>query len=379
MSYPAITRWLRENSLEDLKKQYSVIFKYHWEYPNLVHLSYDQFETPKDLDFLRDCRSIILDTARDFMPVAWPFSRFCNVGEDWGLPPLDSDITAWEKLDGSMLIMWYYDKRWHVSTRGTIDGNTPLYEMPQSGMTYASVFWDIVQKDYSKVNWDEYQNYTLCFEFTSPMNRIVVKYQDTEIRLIAARNLLTGEEVDITNNKDFKIPKFVKITTIKEAEELANQIPAIEQEGWVIVDKDFNRRKLKSLEYVTYHRVRSLFSVRGIIDLWRKGEIEEFLSYFPEFRDRVNSVTNVLEEYSNQAETFYRSLDLSKSRKDFAIGLKGHPFSGYCFGRLDGKFKNIHEMYSSVNNNGGFTKSNYQLQKAAGLDKIGLEIPQMEE
>lgn len=63
------------------------------------------------------CRGLILD--KDFNVVAKPFSKFFNIEEHTNdeIPNLPFDV--FEKMDGSLGIVFYYKNKWLVATRGS--------------------------------------------------------------------------------------------------------------------------------------------------------------------------------------------------------------------------------------------------------------------
>ena len=65
------------NSFEDLKTEYSINVN---EFDNLICLNYDQIESPKSPNIVRQCRGIVLD--KDTLEIVhYPFFRFFNLDE----------------------------------------------------------------------------------------------------------------------------------------------------------------------------------------------------------------------------------------------------------------------------------------------------------
>src|SRR5512142_383212 len=62
------------------------------------------------------CRGLVFDFDGDV--VARPFEKFHNLDRE-NLPPLDTWVRAYDKIDGSLGIIFNYEGEWHVATRGS--------------------------------------------------------------------------------------------------------------------------------------------------------------------------------------------------------------------------------------------------------------------
>jgi hypothetical protein len=64
----------------------------------------------------------------------------------------------------------------------------------------------------------------------------------------------------------------------------------IEHEGFVVVDKNWHRIKVKSPEYVMVHHELNggILSKKKILDLVLENEYEEYLVYFPQYEEVFN-------------------------------------------------------------------------------------------
>ena len=66
-----VVDYLKMHSLEKLKNEFGIVVK---EYPDLYVLNYDQIESPKLNDIVRECRGLILD--KDYNIALRSFDRF---------------------------------------------------------------------------------------------------------------------------------------------------------------------------------------------------------------------------------------------------------------------------------------------------------------
>src|SRR6478735_1200353 len=90
-----------------------------WNYTQSC--TYDKKWTP----FSLVARGLILDPATRSV-VATPFHKFFNLGENGeGMP--DEPFEVFEKLDGSLIILFNHQDRWRAVTRGTFGSAQALW------------------------------------------------------------------------------------------------------------------------------------------------------------------------------------------------------------------------------------------------------------
>ena len=83
---------------------------------------YNQIESDFEYQLVREARGIIL-REKVWKVVCRPFDKFFNYGEQFS----DVRLIDWEhvyvqqKVDGSLIKIWYDFGRWHISTNGSID------------------------------------------------------------------------------------------------------------------------------------------------------------------------------------------------------------------------------------------------------------------
>ena len=298
-------------SLLELQIKFGIYTNHHPQYLNLIQFSYDQIESPKDHPIVRECRGIILDSCNNWNVVAYPFNRFFNYGEGYADEIDWTTARVQEKVDGSLIIMYHYDDKWHVATRGSIDASGTVGDWKKVGTdqpwTFKDLFWaaanfwltDRLEK------LDHLNDFTLMFELTSPLNRIVCDYTKMDIKdaldgmgsrltLIGVRHNNTLQEhslapFNINYGLDLiklYIVKKFPLTSFDEVIKSAEELNPLKMEGYVVVDANFNRVKIKSPKYVALHHLRDGFGTRRLMELIQLGDDEEFLSYFPEFIDQ---------------------------------------------------------------------------------------------
>jgi hypothetical protein len=305
-----------------------------------VLLKYEQFRSDFSIPLVRECRGIILDESDGYKPVCVPFFKFGNFNESY-IPEIDwSTARTQEKLDGSLMKLWNYKGEWKISSNGEIDARNAqvhsalLTSAPRSNLyTLFSEAWSKTGIDFDNLD----PEYTYMFELTSPYNRIVVKHDETSIHHIGTRNNRTLLELDI----DIGIlkPKTYNLHTIEDCIESAKLL-GDDSEGYVVVDKNFNRIKIKSPRYVMLAHLSDGVTTRGsIVEVIKKNEQDEILSYFPEYQNAFDEIQQGIEEFCSRQETDLAELGLKtySTRKELAAFITKTNCPACLFSIVDGK------------------------------------------
>ena len=314
---------------------------------NLVMLKYNQLDSDFNEPIVRECRGLIFDED-SLEPVSVPFFKFGNYGESY-CPEIDwESAVILEKRDGSLIKVVKLGDDYLISTNGCIDAFKAM--MPDDVLcpykSYGELFMKAMGDRLSLLS----EGHTYMFELTSPYNRIVVPYDDIEIALIGIRDNKSLQEELICDSElkdSFLLPKRYGFRTLEECIESAHSLPYSE-EGYVVLDKHFNRVKIKSLEYVNVHHLRGegAMSEKRVIDIVRQNEVAEYLIYFPEYKELFDSYREKINDLYSAYKLMWVSFQfVSKdfqSRKEIALFLqeaKDIYDMGFIFKMLDGKIK----------------------------------------
>lgn len=307
-----------------LSAEYGVYSKQHPKFPNLYQFTYDQIESSnnKRHPIVRESRGIILDRDNNWEVVARPFDRFFNWGEDVSVSDTFdfSNFVAQEKIDGSLMIVYYYNKEWNVATKGSPDAGG---NVGQESFTFSDLFWEIFYVDLMGHNSDLDPCNTYLFELTSKYNRVVTSQvnNDGRIQLIGVRNNKTGQEYIPNIFSEFPVVKSFPMNTIEEILEASKQLDPSQQEGFVLVDKNFNRIKVKSEKYVLIHHLKDTINDERIVDLIKTGEDSEVFTYFPDLKIRYDQIKKYWDMTSSMLDAFWEEDSTQKfeTQKDFAL------------------------------------------------------------
>ena len=332
-----LIKFIKENQDWEQKlseKPYCITVKRKEPY---ILFSYSQIDSDFYNPIVKECRGIILDE-RTFTTVCVPFFKFGNYGEGY-VDTIDwSSARVQEKVDGSLIKVWYHNNAWHVSTNGTIDAKDATVSEISPYSTYYDLFMAAAKSSNLDINSLD-RNYTWMFELISPYNRVVVPYAETEVRHIGTRNIHTLEECDI----DIGVtkPKAYGFTSLDEYISMASELP-FSEEGYVVVDKYWHRNKVKSPAYVAAHHLKNngVVTYERIVGLVRENEQGEFLVYYPEFKEGFTKVQSAIDNFISQLESDKKyaseNVDLS-NRKIFAMYATKTICPAFLFGWLDKK------------------------------------------
>lgn len=293
---------------------------------------------------VQEARGIIIDL--DTLEVAcWPFRKFGNHTESYADTIDWSSARVLEKIDGSIIKLWF-DKRaskWQFSTNSTIRAEqAPLSAF--SGMC----FYDVISRtqNFGSIPFDTLdKDTTYIFELVSPETEIVIKYPTPMLYHIGTRSNITGaeSEVDIGMPKPRSFALSSLNDCIKASIEL-NQGDVVDSEGFVVVDKDYHRVKVKSPEYFALHRLKTMDTVskRDAIEmiLAKSDDIDKICSANEALIPLFKFYEFKLAELKLQADkigVLARSLlrEYDGDRGAVARVITKHPLSSFGFLALD--------------------------------------------
>lgn len=304
----------------------------------LISLKYNQAESPMHEPCVADCRGLVVREDDPTVVVAMAYRKFWNLGEphadaiDW------STARVMEKLDGSLMTLYFHDGRWCVASSGhpTAGGN---YN-GSSEETFADAFWRTWHSlGYRLPRPEEFDGRWYAFEFCAPDNRIVVKYDRPRIVLHGMRDAETFREfshdaiVGVAALHGWEAVKAWPAASASQAVADAAATDPLALEGFVVVDDRFRRVKVKNPRYVEIHILRGngAHSPRSIIELWRTGDHGEVLAHFPEMAPRFDAVLGPLRERMIETGHAWRKHAGIDDRKAFAGEVKHLPLASVLF------------------------------------------------
>lgn len=226
------------------------------------------FECDYANPLVQEARGIIIDV-KNLEVVCWPFRKFGNHNESYADEIDWSSARVLEKVDGSIVKLWYdYEiSKWQFSTNGTIRAENASID------NYIGLYFgDVIKRadNYSDIPFDKLdKESTYIFELVSPETQVVVKYDSTSLYHIGTRNNKTGveseENIGIKKPESYALGSLEQClkaaTELNKGEELAEDSDEVSKEGFVVVDANWHRVKVKSPDYLMLHRLKQTTSI----------------------------------------------------------------------------------------------------------------------
>jgi RNA ligase len=284
-----------------------------------------QYENKWD-EITKACRGLILDQEGNV--VAKGFDKFFNIEEHNPEEIPNEPFEVFEKLDGSLGILFWYQGKWILATKGSFTSDQ------------AARAKEILKK----YNFEPIpKGYTTLVEIIYPENRIVCGYGDEESLVVLSMiNNSSGKELDYTSllyiSDETRMPVVKKYDAIDDYKTLKSLISK-DREGYVIRFRNGFRMKIKGEEYVRLHRILTGFSNVDIWEYLKDGKnIDELLDKVPDefdkwvrmtIRDLRYSFFQIGERSGKLHDGFrygkYGDVDPEPTKKEFAEYVKQFP------------------------------------------------------
>lgn len=271
------------------------------------------------------CRGLVTNDAGQI--VARPFRKFFGLDEHeqvFGEKVPDEPFEVFEKLDGSLILMFDYRGARIIASRGRFTG--PQVELA----------WELFLSRYAPLA--PWPGHTYLFELIHPQNRIVVDYGDrADLVLLSIIETATGREVPPD------LPRFPVVRRVEHAGGFRDLPRHPNEEGYVIHFQSGVRVKVKNDEYVRLHRLLTCTSPKTIWEAMRDGvPLEELLTRVPDEFDRwvrgvMESILADYQRIEQEAAVAFAAIDVHASRREIALSIRDHPLRSVLFTMLDGK------------------------------------------
>lgn len=302
-------------------------------------------------------------------PVSLSFKKFWNFGEKTNLVPDPISMyhsDAIEKIDGSTLIVSWFKGERIIRTRGTLDVSSMdnAHEIEFLIKKYPKAF---AEQPKSFLN----AGFSTIFEWVSPENQIVVKYDEPDIYLIGVvehghYEYLSQRALDnLAKAIGVKRPQHFQFDSVDEL--IAKVTEFDDKEGVCIYYTNGQEiKKVKSDIYKAKHALKFMLdSGKNIIDLFWEMGCPTYLDFMKNLEDtydyetaqflipQVSKVCDAYREYQNFYNHIYQFVENLRSpvgltRKQQAerilnsYGDSGR--SGIAFSILDNKSVSEHKF-----------------------------------
>lgn len=337
-----------------------------------ISLSYNQIEAKESDILAQQCRGLILYEGT-YDICALPFFRFFNFGQGTAAKIDWESAKYQEKLDGSLLIV-YFDKnqtKWMCATRqmpeaeGIVQDTgfafSQLVEKAINKLSFinlnefmiaTTLISSNIEFEYSNLDW---KDLTFCFELCSPYNRVVCLYDDIKLFLLGVRNNKTHEELNTKYFADCLLidrPKEYIFNDVQDTIKAIQSWKPLEQEGIVVVDKFFNKIKIKNPSYVAYNHMRDSLSTswRGCVEIVLLGQEDDIIPMMSEhIANRLIKIKKLVRDIIIQINYDYDQIKHIDEMKTFALEANKSLWSAPLFALKRKKVKNINEFIIGTN------------------------------
>lgn len=292
-----------------------------------------------------NCRGLVTDT--DGKIIAKGFPKFFNMEEERHVAT--DNFEVFEKLDGSFIIVFWYDGQMIVASRGSFTSD------------HAVEAKRLLDEKYPKfvkyISMNRPETYSFCFELIG-FEQIVVSYSEPDLILTGLyRNPFHNHASNLYSQwtdgfyKIEPVAVKLKIKLVKKFEGLdwknIKQLNWQNAEGFVVRFSNGDRCKIKFEDYIALHRQMTNLSTTGIWEALKDGKpVSSILNDVPdEFYNKVHEYETLLTDKYRYLDTvhndFFELLQFKcPIRKDFAERVNALPnrfLKGVLFSMLDGK------------------------------------------
>jgi hypothetical protein len=320
----------------------------------LILFKYSQIKSDFNEQICREARGLIVEDGT-WKVVRMAFTKFFNIGESYAAKIDWDTAVATEKIDGSIISVFYYDGKWRIATNSTIDAFKAELNGVGLYKTFGELFESVLPLS-TFANYNKHRCWT--FELVSPYNKVVIDYPETKVYLLSVRDMDSLEELGldavemIADANGIAAPERYDLNDEADYRQLVEQMPE-GHEGIVVRDANGERVKIKTLLYFEMHKAKNngVITLERIVDLIRANDHYEFLSYFPEYQPIFDKVKHQLDRVEVVKEKVQQDVaqwkrdnadvyeqDARMARKWFAQDLGKSKYGALYFAEYDGNF-----------------------------------------
>jgi hypothetical protein len=299
-----------------------------------------------------EINAVVLNTKNELVSCAFP--RFHSIYNP------DSENIDWfsaiaeEKIDGVLVIVFNYKGNVFVQTRESIIASNLI---PGTDESYRQAVERILSKKFDnpfspfRVG-DGSEDFVWVFEFVSPKNNTVIRYEEEDLVLLSIIKKSLGQVelhrgiVDaFAKGYNFTRPRKFVVRSEEEAVSFHNEVNFPYGPGIVISDRRGKRVKLVSNTFKTMEKLTNQYvSEKQIAYAALTGFGDRLSMRFGRFADLLLLFDTTIREIAEDADDFWSANYQLSSGKEFAGRVKDYSMRGLLFSIWSGKVEN----YSGV-------------------------------
>jgi RNA ligase len=267
------------------------------------------------------CRGLIID--EEYNILYRGFQKFFNyeeIEDKSEIPNLPFEI--YDKLDGSLGILYWYDNKAAIATRGSFSSDQAIHATKLLNIKYKNAL--------SKL--DKTKSY--LFEIIYPENHIIINYKDIDdIFLLAIIDPNTGLDCDNIQNYSSIFNVVHKYDGIKDYNEIRNIIDGTNKEGFVVKFSNSYRIKMKFADYFRLHAIRYGLSEKRILEYLTDNnttELHNLINSLDEenkilVTDIIRKLNDRFNEIEQAAKDLYKDFSNDKEAAEYFKQFKFSP------------------------------------------------------
>lgn len=307
----------------------------------LMHYSDEAMYFRRWNNLTRVCRGLVVDLD-DYSVVVHPYDKFFNENEMpetklENLPLLPYEVAV--KLDGSEGILYpTKDGDLRIITKGGFNSDYGRYG--------SKILWSKYDRAARRIMAEKlYNDYTFVFEIIYDKydtNKIVVEYDEPDLKLIGIRDLRNDRMLSYTEAIDFAKDlglSYVELEALTITDLMRLRGERDNFEGWVVRFENGLYVKVKCLSYLELHRAKFNTTLRHVFELIGDGRWDDFSSSASDDVRRIVSqlydrIMDFVNDYTKDIVNHYNSIPRFENQKDFALYVEAnvpHRLRGYMY------------------------------------------------
>lgn len=288
---------------------------------------YENYWIPETLQ----CRGLITDGKGEI--IARPFTKFFNI-EQMSKTLLTDSFKVFEKLDGSLGILYFHHNIPYIATRGSFTGEQAIEANNMLHTLYKNSI-HLLDK-----------NFTYLFEIIYPENQVVVNYGDTKsLTLLAVIETKSGRDLPLNNFSNLGFPIVEEYTHLTQIEHII-RLNEVNREGFVLLFDNGVRAKFKFEQYVKLHSLITEMSSKKIWEILKDDiSFDQFIDKIPD--ELFKWVHDKIQFFKDEYNRIDKKTDVelkriiklvpSKERKELAKHIVQYEYPQILFAKLDNK------------------------------------------